>query len=87
MKLISLIIIAPCLGLISCTPAEVEMAEVVIHEAEVAEEAIEADMLKPVKPAYSPQVKPVPVKYVQANQRQYPSRKERNPQRIPNHGC
>jgi len=87
MKLINLLIIAPCLGLISCTLAEVEMAEVIIHEAEVAEEAIEADMLRPVKPAYTPQVRPTPVKYVEANQRQYPSRRERNPSRIPNHGC
>lgn len=84
-KLISVVV--PCIGLVACNPAELFLAEEVVHEAEVAIEAVEEDLAQPVKPVYTPQVKPAPVRYVYANQRQYPSRKERNPQRIPNHGC
>ena len=44
MKIKILLIIG---ALTSCTPAEVQIAETVVHEAEVAEEAVENDLMHP----------------------------------------
>jgi hypothetical protein len=44
MKNIIYLIFATCLFLTACTPAAVQIAEEVIHEASVAENAIEQDI-------------------------------------------
>jgi len=55
MILKSLLIIGTCLGLASCTPWEREVAEEVLYEASVAEQAVEADLKGTVYvPQYGP---------------------------------
>jgi hypothetical protein len=55
MRIKSLLIIGTCLGLASCTPFEREVAEEVLHEASVAEQAVEADLKGTVYvPQYGP---------------------------------
>lgn len=68
-----LLIIGTCLGLTGCTPAEVQMGELIVHEAVVAEEAIVHDIECPGEAEMHPPSNPGQIK----NQRQYPKRTNR----------
>lgn len=52
------LIIGTCLGLTGCTPAEVQIAEMVVHEAVVAEQAIEHDLECPGEAAMAQEPTP-----------------------------
>jgi len=70
----------------ACTPQEAFIAQEVLHEASVAEQAIENDLRGASAPAPQPQnnnwtappPRPSQVQFKYANQRQYPPRHEKN---------